>query len=144
MMYFSGLVLETSMQVINLLGDRPIDEYSTSDASELRDHLIEKGLKIASITRMFSTIKSVINLTITEEGLECNNAFSNTYMPDLDDSKQRHPIANEVIKTIQKEYIKLDDEKRWLIALISDTGMRLSEAAGMLKDDLKVNESYPM
>ena len=56
--------------VINLLGDRPIDEYSTSDASSLRDHLIEKRLKIASITRMFSTIKSVINLTIREEGLK--------------------------------------------------------------------------
>jgi len=29
---------------------------------------------------------------------------------------------------------------RWLIALISDTGMRLGEAAGLLKEDIKVNE----
>tara|TARA_B100000700_G_scaffold102226_1_gene115300 strand:- start:255 stop:1205 length:951 start_codon:yes stop_codon:yes gene_type:complete len=129
--------------VINLLGDRPIDEYSTSDASALRDHLIDKGLKVASITRMFSTIKSVINLTIREEGLKCNNAFSRTYMPDLDDSNQRQPIANEDIKSIQIECKKIDDEKRWLIALISDTGMRLSEAAGLSKDDIKVNESIP-
>ena len=62
-------------------------------------------------------------------------------MPDLDDSNQRQPIANEYIKTIQNECKKIDDEKRWLIALISDKGMRLSEAAGLLKDDLKVNES---
>ena len=129
--------------VISLLGDRPIDEYSTSDASSLRDHLIEKGLKVASIKRMFSTIKSVINLTIREEGLKCNNAFSRTYMPDLDDSNQRQPITNEDIKSIQNECMKLDDEKRWLIALISDTGMRLSEAAGLSKDDLKLNESIP-
>ena len=129
--------------VISLLGDRPIDEYSTSDASTLRDYLIDKGLKIASITRKFSTIKSVINLTIREEGLKCNNAFSRTYMPDLDDSKQRQPIANEDIKSIQNECKKIDDEKRWLIALISDTGMRLSEAAGLSKDDIKVNESIP-
>ena len=38
--------------VINLLGDRPIDEYSTSDASVLRDHLIEKGLTINTIKRL--------------------------------------------------------------------------------------------
>ena len=25
----------------------------------------------------------------------------------------------------------MDDEARWLVALISDTGMRLSEAAGL-------------
>ncbi len=129
--------------VINLLGDRPIDEYATSDASLLRDHLIEKGLTINTIKRMYSTIRSVINLIIREQGIDCSNAFSNTYMPDLDDSKQRQPIANEDIKTTQNECKKIDDEKRWLIALISDTGMRLSEAAGLSKDDLKVNEAIP-
>ena len=129
--------------VINLLGDRPIDEYATSDASLLRDHLIEKGLTINTIKRMYSTIRSVINLIIREQGIDCSNAFSNTYMPDLDDSKQRQPISNEDIKTIQNECKKIDDEKRWLIALISDTGMRLSEAAGLLKEDLKVNQNIP-
>ena len=129
--------------VINLLGDRPIDEYSSSDASVLRDHLIDRGLTINTIKRMYSTIRSVINLTINEEGIDCSNAFSNTYMPDLDDSNQRQPIGNEDIKTIQNDCRKIDDEKRWLIALISDTGMRLSESAGLSKDDLKVNESIP-
>ena len=129
--------------VINLLGDRPIDEYSTSDASLLRDHLIDRGLTINTIKRMYSTIRSVINLTIFEEGIDCSNAFSNTYMPNLDDSKERQPISIEDIKIIQNECKKIDDEKRWLIALISDTGMRLSEATGLLKDDLKVNESIP-
>ena len=32
-----------------------------------------------------------------------------------------------------------DDEMRWLIALISDTGMRLGEAAGLLKEDIKLD-----
>ena len=27
--------------------------------------------------------------------------------------------------------MSIDDEARWLVALISDTGMRLSEAAGL-------------
>ncbi len=103
--------------------------------------MIDKGLKVASITSVFSTIKSVINFTIREEGLKFNNAFSRTYMPDLDDSNQRQLIANEDIKTIQNECKKIDDERRWLIALISDTGMRLSGAAGLSKDDLKLNES---
>ena len=64
-------------------------------------------------------------------------------MPDLDNSKQRQPITNEDIKSLQNECKKIDDEKRWLIALISDTGMRLSEAAGLLKEDLKVNQNIP-
>ena len=32
---------------------------------------------------------------------------------------------------------------RWLIALISDTGMRLGEAAGLLKEDIKLDEPIP-
>ena len=64
-------------------------------------------------------------------------------MPDLDDSNQRQPITNKDIKSIQNECKKIDDEKRWLIALISDTGMRISEAVGLSKDDIKLNESIP-
>jgi hypothetical protein len=29
----------------------------------------------------------------------------------------------------------IDDEMRWLVALISDTGMRLAEGAGLMKQD---------
>ena len=36
-----------------------------------------------------------------------------------------------------------DDDMRWLIALISDTGMRLAEAAGLHVDDIKLDEDIP-
>ena len=37
----------------------------------------------------------------------------------------------------------IDDEMRWLIALISDTSMRLGEATGLFKEDIKVNKPIP-
>jgi hypothetical protein len=36
--------------------------------------------------------------------------------------------------------MEADDDLRWLIALISDTGMRLSEAAGLHVDDIVLGE----
>ena len=36
-----------------------------------------------------------------------------------------------------------DDEPRWLIALISDTGMRLSEACGLLTSDIRLDGAVP-
>ena len=36
-----------------------------------------------------------------------------------------------------------DDEMRWLLALISDTGMRLAEAAGLHKDDITLDAPAP-
>ena len=44
-------------------------------------------------------------------------------------------MQTDDIKKVQEECYKVDDEKRWLIALIADTGMRLAEGAGLLRSD---------
>ena len=129
--------------VVDVLSDRPLDEYSSSDAAAYRDYLLKRGLTTNSVKRNFATIRSVINLAIQEHGLECRNAFSKVYLPDLDDAKKRKPIPIENIKEIQRECMFIDDEARWLVALISDTGMRLSEAAGLHVDDIKLDCEIP-
>ena len=129
--------------VVDVLSNRPLNEYSSSDAAAYRDYLLKKGLTTNSVKRNFATIRSVINLAIQEHGLECRNAFSKVYLPDLDDAKKRKPIPIENIREIQKECMSIDDEARWLVALISDTGMRLSEAAGLHIDDIKLDCEIP-
>ena len=64
-------------------------------------------------------------------------------MPELDDSKKRKPIPIENIRQIQNDCIEADDEARRLAALISDTGMRLSEAAGLHIDDIMLESEVP-
>ncbi|MDA8536772.1 tyrosine-type recombinase/integrase [Alphaproteobacteria bacterium] len=129
--------------VVDVLSDRALDEYSSSDAAAYRDYLLKRGLTTNSVKRNFATIRSVINLAIQEHGLECRNAFSKVYLPDLDDAKKRKPIPIENIRGIQQECMSIDDEARWLVALISDTGMRLSEAAGLSVDDIKLDCEIP-
>ncbi|MDC0649898.1 tyrosine-type recombinase/integrase [Alphaproteobacteria bacterium] len=129
--------------VVDVLSDRPLDEYSSSDAAAYRDYLLKRGLTTNSVKRNFTTIRSVINLAIQEHGLECRNALSKVYLPDLDDAKKRKPIPIESIREIQQECMSIDDEARWLVALISDTGMRLSEAAGLHIDDIKLDCEIP-
>ena len=48
---------------------------------------------------------------------------------------KRLPVQPEDIKKVQEECYKVDDEKRWLVAMIADTGMRLAEGAGLLRPD---------
>jgi len=129
--------------VINLLGDRPLENYSSSDAASFRDYLLQKGLTVSSVKRNFSTIKSIINLTILENGLEINNPFSRTYMPEIEDKQYRESIPINIIKHIQSLCREYDDDLRWLIALLSDTGMRLGEGVGLLKSDLKLDCDMP-
>ena len=128
--------------VIECLGDRPIDTYASSDAAKFRDWLIGRDLSTSSIKRIFSTIRAVFNLTIQEKGVGCSNAFANTYLPS-DERPKRAVISPEDIKRIQKVCPEIADERRLLIALISDTGMRLSEALGLVWDDVKLKHECP-
>ena len=96
-----------------------------------------------TVKRVFSSIRAIVNLAIAEEGLDCSNAFAKTFFPNDESSNSRQPISIQDIKKVQSLCKDIDDEMRWLIALISDTGMRLGEAAGLLKEDIKVNEPIP-
>jgi integrase len=103
---------------------------------------LNKGLAVTSIKRMFGSIKAIINLAMAEHGIEGRNPFSSIYMPD-EVQEERQPIPLDAIRRIQRDCIAIDDEMRWLLALISDTGMRLSEAAGLHRDDIILDVSIP-
>jgi len=96
-----------------------------------------------TIKRVFGSIRSIINLTIKENGLEGHNGFSGTYLPDALQSGERKPVPLAIIRQIQDRCIEEDDELRWIIALLSDTGMRLGEAIGLLKQDIVLDKEVP-
>ena len=93
--------------------------------------------------RVFSTIRAIVGLSIRENGLGITNPFAGTFIPNDHNKVRREPIPAENITAIQHLCIEMDDEPRWLIALISDTGMRLAEAAGLLSEDLVLDAVIP-
>ena len=66
--------------VIQVLGTKSDTAYSTSEAAVFRDWLIDKGMSKSTVKRVFSSIRSIINLTITEKGLEGTNGFLGTFI----------------------------------------------------------------
>ncbi|MDB0016532.1 tyrosine-type recombinase/integrase [Alphaproteobacteria bacterium] len=140
---FIRTVNRNTQYVTKLLGDRPTSSYSSNEAAQFRDWCIGQGMGIKTVKRVFASIRAIINLAISEEGFDCSNAFAKTYSPDDDNAQSRPPISAEDLKKVQSLCKDIDDEMRWLVALISDTGMRLGEVAGLLKEDIKVNEPVP-
>ena len=126
--------------VIDVCGDKPLDTYTKSDANALRDALVERGMAGSSITRIFGTVRSVINFSASEAGLQFANPFGNVYFDRSAGVDKRQPISIDDIRKVQQECIKADDDMRWLVALISDTGMRLAEATGLLCEDFNCDD----
>ena len=86
--------------MIEYLGDRPLDAYSTARAVSFRDWLLEPQLTSTSIQRIFFTIRAAVNLSIFEDGLNAPDAFTKTYLPS-EKTPKRASISPEDIKRIQ-------------------------------------------
>ena len=140
---FARTARRNGRYVITALSNRPITAYSSADAAKFRDYLFDKGLSLGSVRRIFGSVRSIINLVMREQGIEGTNAFSGTYMPQRYDQKERQPIPSVALSVLQQNCKDKDDEACWLIALISDTGIRLAEAAGLAMNDIYLDEELP-
>jgi integrase len=98
---------------------------------------------INTVKRVFSSVRSIVNIIISEEGIDCSNGFAGTYFPDYERVNERKPMPVEIIKRVQQSCKRQDDDLRWLVALLSDSEMRLGEAVGLLKFDINLDADIP-
>ena len=130
-------------EVITVAGDKLISAYTRADALAFRDKLLGRNITTATIKRNFHCIRAIWNYSARENGLATPNPFANMNYGNGSASVARKPIPIENIQTIQQVCFEIDDDIRWLVALLSDTGMRLAEAAGLAVSDLNLDAEIP-
>lgn len=136
---FTRAVERARGYLMDIAGDKDLCAYTKKDANALRDALLERGLSGSSITRIFGTVRSVTNFVASEMGISTVNPFGGVYFDRQAGVQERQPLPNDTIRAVQAECLRLDDELRWLVALVSDSGLRLAEAAGLTLNDLVVD-----
>lgn len=128
----------------SLYGDLPIDQYSRENANEFVKHLLGKGNKTSTVRRRLNSIRPVFRMMSRENELEDRKIFEGINIPNLgDDSEDRLPYSVDELRTIQAACLAKDDDIRWIIALMSDTGMRVSEAIGLRVEDVFLDAPVP-
>ena len=129
--------------LIDCVGHDSLTDLVPSDAGKFRDYLFDRGMASASVKRVISSAGAILNIAIKEYGLERPNIFKGTFIPADAKTKKRLPVPDDALVKVQAECRSLDDQQRWMIALISDTGMRLSEACGLLSSDINLDCNIP-
>ena len=66
---FETTVRRSCGYLIDCCGMKDLADYVRSDGTGFRDYLFAKGLNGASVARIFSTVRAVINLALSEFGL---------------------------------------------------------------------------
>ena len=64
------------------LGDRPISSYTAAEAAKFDDWLMEQGMGMETRKRVFAIVRAIVNLSISEESLDCSKTFTKTYFPE--------------------------------------------------------------
>ncbi|MDC3092902.1 tyrosine-type recombinase/integrase [Paracoccaceae bacterium] len=141
---FYNSVQRATRYIISSIGDKNLASYTRANANSFRDYLLERELAGSSITRILAIVKAIFNFANNEYGLSLKNHFSGLQYDRFARVESREPIPIDNIRVIQKRCIEIDDDLRWLVALISDTGMRLAEATGLLIEDIRLNTEVPL
>ena len=125
--------------VLSAIGDQSIDLYSKTDAVRFRDWLVNKGLQSSSIHRVFSSVRAIINFSINEFGYSFSNPFAGVYIANDEEHEKRRSLTPSELQILSLSCREEDDELRHLLALLVNTGMRLSEATGLHTSDMFTN-----
>lgn len=129
---------------IECYGDLPIGQYGRESANAFVKHLADKGNKTATIQRRINSIRPVFRTMSREHELEDRRIFEGINIPNLgQDTKDRLPYTLDEIAMIQSACKAKNDDVRWIIALLSDSGMRISEATGMMVRDVCLDTPTP-
>ena len=129
--------------LVEACGAKDLADYTRTDALKYRDYLIAKGMAGSSVSRVISSIRALMNFAFSEYALDLKNPFVGMYHDRLAGVSKRLPIPIEDIRKVQQRCLSLDDDLRWLVALVSDTGMRLAEVVGLLRSDIILDEDIP-
>ena len=131
-------------EFVTLFGDLPITRYSRQNANDFRDHLLAKGNSTTTVQRRLTDIRPIFKTISRERELDDKGIFEAILIAGLgEDVNARVPFTADEILAIQSKCREIDDDKRWIIALLSDTGLRLAEAIGLRVVDVDLNCEWP-
>jgi integrase len=133
----------TTKYLTEAIGEKTIGKIQKTDAILFRDYLATRGLKGPSIGRVFGNAKSIINIAFSELGIDKPNPLSGVFIDTSIGSVRRIGFTSDALLSLKRICHQYDDEPRHILALISDTGMRLSEAVGLRHSDLALVHQYP-
>jgi integrase len=113
------------------VGDLPIQLYRREHANQFRAWMVTKDYRTATVRRRLGVVRAVFNTAIRERELAISNVFHSVRIPDLgEDAVWRSPFTADELTIIAKACREKDDDVRWVVAMMFDTGARLAEIVG--------------
>ncbi|WP_234855284.1 DUF6538 domain-containing protein [Paracoccus everestensis] len=119
--------------LLEVTGDITLNNLTRDHANRFVRKVITRGKGPngngpATVERYLKQVSPVITTAIREFELSMNNPFVGVVIPNKAEGqrKPRESFTSNEIKTIQERCRDKNDQRRWAIAMISDTGGRVA------------------
>lgn len=127
-----------------VIGDCRILDIRHADIRRFMALELERGLKTFSVKHAICILCAAVWACAEENDLNLYNPFHRIRVPKLGfDAKRLPPASIEDLLKIQARCISKDDDIRWLLAILSDTGARVLEIAGLALSDIQLSVPIP-
>ncbi|MDO3579300.1 phage integrase [Ralstonia pseudosolanacearum] len=134
----------TIKTLTDAVGDKPMDDLTRVDAHAYVAAEQKRGVKTGTIDRYMNTIRAVIGTWLREKEIDRTNPFTRIPIPaNGEDAKKREPFTEGEFKNLLAACRTKDDDVRWLIAILADTGARMAEITGLAMSDLVLDAEVP-
>ncbi|MEP9369490.1 tyrosine-type recombinase/integrase [Xanthobacter sp. VNH20] len=118
--------------------DKAVVALTREDARSFRDFLKSNGLAPGSINKNIKIAAAIIQTTLIEHQLTIRNPFHNFHVAnEIADRDARLPLNKEEIGLVLR--LNMNEELSAIVKLLTFTGARLNEIAGLTWDDIRLS-----
>lgn len=127
-----------------ILGNMAFEECDRAAARRYLEGMLSRSVTTSTVRRNMTTIAAVFNTFIKENDLHRPNPFAGLQIPgEGKDTVKRVPFTPAELQTLITSCHTADDDCRWILAMLADTGARLAEVVGLTLTDIDLDAEVP-
>ena len=133
-------VMIAMAKLIQICGDKDIQDYDRKDARAFVDQYGK--VKTTTIRRRLNSINAVFNWAAYELDLEQRNPFARLIIREEGrDACARQPFSENELRNLYRRSLSFG-KLRLILPILGETGRRLSEVLGAVKNDILIVDGY--
>ena len=131
-------------RLVEVCGSKTVEEYSRKDARDFVDSYkdVSRFGKVTTTTvrRRLNSLNAVFNYAIYELDLPHRNPFAKIIIKgEGKDATPREPFSVAELKTLYKQSLSFG-KLRLILPILGETGCRLSEVLGLMREDVTTED----
>ena len=127
-----------------IVGNMAFEECDRATARRYLEAMLASGKTTSTVRRNMNTITAVFNTYIKENNINRLNPFAGLAIAgEGKDTVKRVPFTPAELQILITSCHTVDDDCRWILAMLADTGARLAEVVGLALTDIVLDAEVP-